>query len=367
MNIATAYDYLSSKGPVQAQTVPVNRWRKALTSRIFYHVAFWVMLFLLNAVSQGYQSGAPLNTIICFGIQLPFLLLVVYVNLYVLLPTYYYNGKMTPYLGSLLLCSMGINALNLLFFGMIMKLGLLPIALKPESQFTAFSFISKGFFMITVVGLSTGIKLSKDHFLQKQKAGLLEKEKLATELSLLKSQLQPHFFFNTLNNLYALTLKKSDLAPEVVLKLSDFMGYVLYETDQEKTSLIKEISYIQSYIDLETLRFGVKPEVIFEISGNCEQIMLPPLLLLPFIENSFKHSLNSGAMEVKIHIDLRVTATKLNMTVVNPSAEPAPNTKKGIGLRNVKRRLDLIYDRSYQLLQERTSNQFTTHLEIPLF
>ncbi|MDN5288511.1 MAG: hypothetical protein JWR38_4785 [Mucilaginibacter sp.] len=366
MKVTTANFYSFYKYPVQDQGGRLNSFRNAFTTRISYHIAFWVMLFLLNAVSEGYLTGALGNNIICFGVRLPFLLAVVYFNLYVLLPAYYYKGKLTPYLGWLLLCALGVNAINLLFFGVLMKAGILPLALKAESQFTAFSFIGKEFFMITVVGLSTGIKLSKDHFLQRQKAEMMEKEQLATELSLLKSQLQPHFFFNTLNNLYALTLKKSDLAPEVVLKLSDFMGYVLYETDQEKTSLMKEISYIQSYIDLESLRFGVRPEVIFEISGKCENIHLPPLLLLPFIENSFKHSLSSAAPEVKILIELKVYSDKLSLVVVNPCAEPIPTAKKGIGLRNVKRRLDLIYDQSYQLFQERAHNQFTTKLEIQL-
>lgn len=346
----------------------LNFITNAFTVRVYYHIAFWLMLFLLSAVSQGYLTGTLEYNMICFGIRLPFIVGVVYFNLYYLLPKFYYKGRLTIYLTILLLSALFSNTINLLFFGLIMKWELIPIALKADSQFTAFSFIGKEIFMITVIVLTTGIKLSKDYFLQQQKAEQVEKEQLTTELSLLKSQLQPHFFFNTLNNLYALTLKKSELAPEVVLKLSDFMSYVLYETDQEMTSLKKEIKYIQNFIDLESLRFGVSPKVNFEIDTISEDVFLPPLLLLPFIENCFKHSPKSAQTNIEITIKLSVSENKVNLFVINPCKEEIfnQNKKGGIGLRNVIRRLDLLYGQSYTLFQKRENNQYTTKLQILL-
>lgn len=337
------------------------------TIRIFYHLSFWFLLFLLTAVSQGYLTGSLKYNIICFGLRVPFIAAVVYFNLYFLLPKFYYKGRLALYVIIVLLAALLTNAVNLFLFGLLMKWSLIPPSLKADSQFTAFSFIGKEIFMITVIVLTTGIKLSKDYFLQMRKAEQIEKEQLTTELSLLKSQLQPHFFFNTLNNLYALTLKKSDLAPEVVLKLSDFMSYVLYETDLEKTSLKKEILYIQNFIDLETLRFGVKPKVVFEINDFSEDVFLPPLLLLPFIENSFKHSPKTAASNIEIKINLFVTDTVLDLMVVNPYSEIFDQKKKGgIGLRNVIRRLDLTYGKAYKLSQKSENNQFITNLKILL-
>lgn len=357
---------LSKKGvSFQLNEHPFYCFANPLSIRIYYHIAFWLVLFLLSAVSQGYLTGHLEYNIICFGLRLPFIAGVVYFNLYYLLPVFYYKGKLILYITVLLATALLANALNLYIFGLLWKWSLIPIALKADAQFTAFSYIGKEVFMITVVILSTGIKLSKDYFLQKQKAEQVENEQLKTELSLLKSQLQPHFFFNTLNNLYALTLKKSDLAPEVVLKLSDFMSYVLYETDLEKTSLKKEINYIQNFIDLESLRFGVSPKVVFEINNFTEDIYLPPLLLLPFIENSFKHSPKSATSGIEIFIRLEVSQNKIELTVINPcSAVLNPEQKGGIGLRNVMRRLDLTYGQSYTLLQERKDNKFITQLQI---
>ncbi|WP_082116318.1 sensor histidine kinase [Hymenobacter terrenus] len=337
-----------------------------LSRRLAQHIIFWSLLFLVNAVSIGYFAGALLENVLCFGIRLPFILAVCYLNLSVLLPAYYYKGHVLDYVALVVASALLLNALNLFVFQDLMRTGWLPVSLTRDAEFTAFNFVYKGFLMMTLVGLTSGIKLSKDHFVQKQKAESIEKEHLATELALLKSQIQPHFFFNTLNNLYALTLKKSDLAPEVVLKLSKLMSYVLYETDQERTSLPKELAYIQSYIDLESLRFSRPLTVDFTVSGNPEHVQLPPLLLLPFIENSFKHSIKSSGSAVHISIHVTLTEDRLCLLVSNPCTDHAASSSKGIGLRNVKRRLDLLYEQAYTLRQERAHQQFTTQLDLLL-
>ena len=125
-----------------------------------------------------------------------------------------------------------------------------------------------------------------------------------TELNFLKSQIQPHFFFNTLNNLYALTLEKSDVAPSVVWKLSDIMQHILYEASEPKIRLYNVLNYIQSYIDLERLRYGDKMAVNTQIIGEIDDVMVPPLLFLPFIENCFKHGVKENDhIEVEISFE----------------------------------------------------------------
>ncbi|WP_052732776.1 sensor histidine kinase [Hymenobacter terrenus] len=352
--------------PADYQSGTRPAWIQQLVSkRITSHLILWTLLYVINAISIGYLSGALHENIACFTLRVPFIIAACYLNLYFLLPNYYYKRRLLSYLSVVFLTAMVFNVLNLLLFITLLLNKWIPVNFEPSARVTAASFVYKGFFMMAMIGLTSGIKLSKDHFVQKQKAEAIEKEKLATELSLLKSQIQPHFFFNTLNNLYALTIKKSDLAPEVVLKLSELMSYVLYETEHERTSLLKEIAYIKSYIDLESLRFGRQLDVDFEINGDCDQVMLPPLLLLPFIENSFKHSMQSIGPMVRIAISLTLTGNGLSLLVANPCGETPPNTK-GIGLRNVRRRLELIYDTNYSLTQERTHNRFTTHLYLVL-
>ena len=140
-------------------------------------------------------------------------------------------------------------------------------------------------------------------FIEKKRNQDLAKLQLSTELKFLRSQIQPHFFFNTLNNLYALTLKKSDDAPRLVIKLSDLMQYILYEVKSSKASLLREINHINNYIDIEHIRFKDRIESELDITGNIEDVEVPPLLYLTFIENCFKHGLKDND-NIKIKISL---------------------------------------------------------------
>jgi LytS/YehU family sensor histidine kinase len=240
---------------------------------------------------------------------------------------------------------------------------------------------------IYLIGLVTGLKFLKDWMSQREKLQKIEREQVAMELNFLKSQIHPHFFFNTLNNLYSLTLQKSDLAPEVVLKLSDLMSYMLYDSGAALVPLDKEVVNLDNYIALEKLRFGSRLSLSFEkeglyFSGPEEQggpvqpIRIPPLILLTFVENSFKHGMNQIIGEGRITIRLRVMPGELRFDVGNSvrtdapaAATPAqkpPVGKNGIGLRNVVRRLDLLYGSRYTLDLSGTEDSFHVTLKIPL-
>jgi len=204
----------------------------------------------------------------------------------------------------------------------------------------------------------------------------LEKNNFETELNFLRSQVQPHFFFNTLNNLYSLTLDKSDLAPETVLKLSDLMSYVIYDGKQKKVHLSKEISYIQNYLELEKLRFGNKLKTRLEIKGQVADQKMAPLLLLPFIENSFKHGVGDGMDDININIELDVSQREIVFKVRNRKFDhlsaPAPNPYhhigyNGVGIENIKRRLELIYGTNYHLEIKDDNNNYTVTLKIPTY
>ncbi len=181
----------------------------------------------------------------------------------------------------------------------------------------------------------------------------LTNQTLQSELKFLKSQINPHFLFNTLNSLYALTLKKSDLAPEIVLKLSEMMRYMLYECNEKSVSLEKEVNYLINYLDLEKLRHGKKINISYKQSGEIKNQQIAPLLFIPFIENCFKHGVSNQIASAFVNINVDVENDKVSVTIENSkhAVMPGVHTKKsgGIGLVNVKRRLDLLYPDNYSL------------------
>jgi LytS/YehU family sensor histidine kinase len=194
-----------------------------------------------------------------------------------------------------------------------------------------------------------------------------ERQHAETELNFLKSQIHPHFFFNTLNNLYSLTIQKSDLAPEIVLKLSDLMSYMLYESGAPTVPLDKEIANLENYIAIERLRFGDRIALTFEKEGDTGLVQIPPLILLAFVENSFKHGLKNNIRSVRIDIRLQVQPGHIFFNISNPMEEEAAGEERnGIGLKNVTRRLDLLYGSLYTLDLTRTDDVFGVHLKIPV-
>nr|WP_315197383.1 histidine kinase [uncultured Flavobacterium sp.] len=186
------------------------------------------------------------------------------------------------------------------------------------------------------------------------------------KLKYLKNQIQPHFFFNTLNNLYALSLESSNKVPDVIIKLSQLMEYVLYDIEDVKyVPLIKEIDYIQNYIEIEKLRFQ-NVEVRFNLESNIDNINVPPLLFISLIENAFKHG-GANNEKLKIKINFRVINSHLEFEIINNFVISPPLTnKKGIGLSNTKKRLKLIYKNNFSIHQIIKFNFYSIKIQIPL-
>ncbi|WP_108804760.1 sensor histidine kinase [Aquimarina sp. Aq107] len=214
------------------------------------------------------------------------------------------------------------------------------------------------------------VKAIKTRFEEKHQIEILQKEKATSELKFLKAQIQPHFLFNTLNNLYALTLAKSDLAPKVVLKLSELLDFILYQSDQASISIEKEIELIQGFIDLESLRYGNALDVSFEKRVDDLNTQIAPLVLLPLIENAFKHGVSSDPKNAKIHIDLLVSGNSIKFKVfntkLNDSVKQVTNTKSGIGTSNLKRQLEINYPNKYTLEIDEKQDSYFVELLIDL-
>ncbi|CCH51639.1 Sensor protein lytS [Fibrisoma limi BUZ 3] len=221
---------------------------------------------------------------------------------------------------------------------------------------------------LLVMGVSTSIATVLKWQADAQLRQALEQAKTASELSFLKAQINPHFFFNTLNNIYALTLVDVEAARDALHRLSRMMRYVLYETQAGSTMLSKEIAFVQDYMQLMQLRLTDKVAVTFEQPKPLHDVPIAPMLLLPFVENAFKHGVSS-VYDSRIHIGIHQHGNELSMEVRNtvfPEKMPSLEAGSGIGLTNTRRRLDLLYPDKYVLaVEEKTpENEYAVHLKL---
>lgn len=228
-------------------------------------------------------------------------------------------------------------------------------------------------FVLAYVVLTTLLKLSKAWFklsAQKQRLELLEKEKLQVELKALKSQINPHFLFNSLNNLYGLALDKDEKTPDLLLQLSQSMRYMLYESNEDLVALNREIDYLNNYLDLQKLRIDEDiANIQFRIIGQADGKKIAPLLFIPFVENAFKHGIKGAVAQVFIDMELKIKDDELVFKIKNNKGkidENIPSQYKGIGLENVKRRLSLLYPNRHELNIKESPETFEVELVLLL-
>jgi hypothetical protein len=230
-----------------------------------------------------------------------------------------------------------------------------------------------GLYFICLIAVA--IKQIKRAFFMQQENAELEKRKLDielklkdAELKLLKAQIHPHFLFNTLNNLYGLALEKSDMAPDLVLRLSGLLDYMLYQCNQSKVSLLDEINQLYNYIEIEQLRYGERLRLEINQSGDAGNLQIAPMLLLPFIENAFKHGVSKLISHPFILVNIIIQASQLVLNIENSfdrSFEKEQEYSKGIGLNNVKKRLEMLYPEKYSLLI--SSDEMTFKITLKIF
>lgn len=225
-------------------------------------------------------------------------------------------------------------------------------------------FPSALFYILT----STGLKYYSEGLKNRRQLQETEFKQLQTEMQLLKSQINPHFFFNTLNNLYALSLEKSDEVPDVILKISDLMRYMLDSNKKKSVKLSDEIEFIKNYIELEKLRLEKNTDVNLSVEGNSVTIEIAPMLFIPFIENSFKHGMKASVNGGFVNILFQVNDDNLKFTISNnkPALKEKSDESTKMGLENVRRRLDLLYDRKYKLTINEQDKEYKTELVIEI-
>jgi LytS/YehU family sensor histidine kinase len=214
--------------------------------------------------------------------------------------------------------------------------------------------------------LSSILRITNEWKLAQAAKNAMEKEKNTAEIALLKNQINPHFLFNTLNGIYAMSLKKSDHTPSAIIKLSNMMRYVLYESEHDSVPLTKEIKYIEAYIELQQLRINEKNIVHFEVTGDSDSFFIAPMLLITFVENAFKYGICADTPTETL-MKIECFNNTLHFYSRNSKFIKHNNLHKGIGIANVKRRLELFYEGDYMLDIKETENQFIVQLEIKLF
>ena len=221
---------------------------------------------------------------------------------------------------------------------------------------------------MTVAGFAVAIKLVKLWYLKKIDNERLEKAKLRAELETLKGQLHPHFMFNTLNSIYSLALKKSDYTPDAILKLSQLMRYILTECSNHTIDLQKEVQVLHHYLELEKTRFGERLDISINILGDILNNRIPPLLLMPLLENSFKHGASQMTDRAWISMDLAVEGSLLKFKLINgkPDDEVSLKESSGVGLKNVQRRLELLYPNAHELRISKDDDTFVVVLTVAL-
>jgi hypothetical protein len=209
-------------------------------------------------------------------------------------------------------------------------------------------------------------KVFKDLFsIQLQKTEL-EKENLQLEFNFLKAQINPHFLFNTLNNVYSFAIRSPEKVADPLLKLADLMRYTLYETSEDRVLLTKELSFIKSYVDLQRIRHDEHVSIIFTIIGSPTYQLIPPLILIVLVENAFKHGIEASAQASWVTIQLTVEASKLTLRVENSVPALKRTSHLGLGIKNVKKRLAYIYPNNHSLTIQSAPNLYTVTLAISL-
>ncbi len=338
------------------------------TATFTIHLLFWIGIYFFYTYFLGYGSAntAYVNQFATF--LMPITIAASYFVVYYLFPNYLLAKKHSLFL------LYSLYTLIISVYGIILSTlyGLVYLSTTGNKDSAALTktlpFIILGVFMVVII--VSCVNLVFQHYNSTLQSDALKRKVLETELQLqeqqlrfLKMQIHPHFLFNTLNTIYGFALKQSKDTPEVILKLSNLLDYILYQVNKPLVSLQDEIDHIEDYIGLEQIRFNDTLKINFEHKID-KSLQIPPMLLIPFVENAFKHGdIVQGKLQIAIF--LKADEEKLNFKIRNSANQiNSENNKEGLGLDNVKKRLKLLYGNNYSMEIENDNNNFEVLLAI---
>lgn len=320
---------------------------------IIYHSLLWCIFILLPLYISNNNSSifkADISLIIIHLTSVLFSILLFYFNYLYAVPKLYYNHKRWKYLLSILIS-----------FFIIIYIGLFIINFTKNDHFNRLFYL-KGFIIKLIFALiiSFVVKL-----IQRSKQEEIEKK--TSELNSLKSQINPHFLFNTLNGIYAQAIMKSESTANSIAKLSSIMRYVIDETGSDKVDIYKEIKYLTDYIELQKMRLTDNTQVIYKVNGDASKGEIQPLLFINFIDNAFKYGVSNERQTI-ISIIISINESHIDIIIENQIASTNTFIKKNnsTGLINAKKRLDLLFSTKYLLTMIESKDKYTVHLKIPI-
>lgn len=331
--------------------------------KYFFHIIMWAALTIALCIDANELYAVSIYYFFQYVlIKTIILMILVYLNLLVLYPLFYLSRKYWLFGIAIIAIIVVAGYLNTKLEFFVRELR--GFENKPPLQM----FYLKQFSMAArYVLIAFLLQITVDFYEQKEKLKRIELEKTIAELNFLKAQVNPHFLFNTLNSLYALIIEKSDKSAECVLKLADILKYILAEGTHEKVALKKELLLIENYIELEKLR---KPDAEVSFAADVQQnnYLITPLLLLPFVENAFKHGLNAVSKKGFIHLHVKAADNLLQFVIENnlPTQKSTLIHSHGVGVENVRKRLDLLYPNNYKLMINKKETSFVVHLQLQL-
>lgn len=340
---------------------------RILKQQWLQHLVFWAFAWYLLLKLFANSSEVSSIDYIYTSIFIVTLALCVYTNLLILVPWLLANRKYFFYVVSVILVILVSAWINMFLFSHLIDYILPGYYFISYYDYFDLLKIFSAFLVVTTL-----LKLSKGWFqLIEARSNLtkLEKEHAQAELAALKSQINPHFLFNSLNSLYSMTLTGSDKTPSYVLKLSNLLRYLIYETGKDLVSLEKELSSVSDYIQIQLLRLGDHNAVNHHQIGDPSGKFIAPLLFMPLVENAFKHGIKGLNNESFIDIDIRIESSYISFTITNNNVNANPVERKegsGVGLSNLKKRLELAYPNMYTFKIETNQEKFIINMEVPL-
>ena len=356
---------------------PLTKGKGALL--FILHLAGWALFIYLTIPMIGKKEGMPAfhPFLLIFIISYLFLIIYFYFNIHILVLRFLSMEKIMLFLG--------ITIVAYVLYCFVIPWLFLPdppfmSGMPPPPSFSQhgsrivmsevirhLGFYSRSSQFLIVFIAGTGFKAVSQWYAEKQRSQELEKSMIQAELSFLKSQIHPHFLFNSLNSIYYLALSKDDKAPEAILSLSNFLRFVTTESNQNLIPLEKEVKMLEEYIHLQNLRTSEKFELLFHVKGDLRKCSIMPLTFIPFVENAFKYGI-SAHIDCFIHIDIEVENNFLEFTCGNSIVSGINNRKHsdGIGLENIRKRLELTYPERHSLTINNAGEVFNVKLQIDL-
>ena len=352
----------------------------------------WIIIFSIPFFNQWSYSSLEWDKLLSEWLRIFAFLLVFLLNVLYLIPRFLIQQKYRTYLISAAILIVGMTTIELILHsflfpapvqmppmnlgsGIPMELGSgmpAPIGFKPERitnyDTVSLHIIANMIISFLVVGSSTTFKVIGQWLIAEDRRRDLEKEQLRSELAFLRHQVSPHFFMNTLNNIHSLIDINTEDAKDAVIRLSTMMRYLLYDTSQGKTSLVKEIGFIRSYISLMQLRFSEHVQVTLDVPDEISDIQIPPMLFISLLENAFKHGV-SYQKESFVKLSLNISNNRLNCTIKNSKHNKTIEKRSkysGIGLTNIKKSLELLYKKNYQFNIHESELEYIVHLSVPV-